>query len=86
MTTKIIDNTVISASLKEITSINLIAKCLEQFQFYLKNKIHLLKNIHDPKYEIAIQELNSVLARVQESIAEDKKCSKRVTQNCKDTL
>ena len=31
MTTKIIDNTVISASLKEINSINLIAKCLERY-------------------------------------------------------
>lgn len=32
MTTKILDNTVISASLKEIGSINLIAKCLERYE------------------------------------------------------
>lgn len=32
MTTKIFDNTVISASLKEITSIELIKKCLKRYQ------------------------------------------------------
>lgn len=40
MTTKIIDNTVISASLKEITSINLIAKCLERYSLATSIEVH----------------------------------------------
>ena len=45
---------------------------LEQLEFYIKNKIHLLKNSHETKYKIAIKELDSVLARIEHCIAEDK--------------
>ncbi len=40
MTTKIIDNTVVSASLKEITCINLIAKCLEKYPISTSIEVH----------------------------------------------
>ena len=45
---------------------------LEKFQFYIRNKIHLLKNSGDTKYKIAIRELDSVLAKIEDCIAEEK--------------
>lgn len=59
---------------------------LEKFEFYIRNKIHLLKNTGDSEYEIAVRELDSVLARIEDCIAEDKQKRKNDKLNFEKVL